>query len=610
MKVGFLKAILYVAIVSSLTACSGGSGSNDSVDTISPSVTLNPASGDTLSLTGSVTLDFSEAIILSDIILTGDMERRGVLTQFDADTLKLSPKEKWEEGKVLSLLINAKDTAGNRMQEVTANYQIEAVAPELVSISPAGERLEKGGTITVQFSETMNQESLQLTGSLTVDAYDLVWLEGSRVNDTLRISPKKGWISGKDRTFALEVEDSVGNKLSNFEASFTVPLYFKNFDAAQVVVGQEDFSSTVSGLNEKNIAEYPIGSVAVSDNGKLFISDTGNNRVLGYNEIPKVNGAPANFVLGQEDLYSAVSNNDSTLTKGYGKPTRVSISKNKLLVTQAFIRRSFLYDEVPEDGEASPHLALGLRDGDGDTCNSSEFSFLESSIVVNGKIIAADTGNSRILIWDELPNEHEAPANLVLGQSSFNHCLANDDKQDGSSSATTARTLSQPNDIWSDGEKLAVVDTLNNRVLLWNTFPKSNFVPADVVLGQKNFSVNQGGSGTGDAADWPVTNKTFNEPYLGIWSNGLQLFLVDGVNHRVLIWDQWPENNFAAADWVIGQSDFEKNAFNDTDQNGTNNQGELPSASTLKWPEGVVGYQDKLFVTDSGNNRILIFKSR
>ncbi|BBM01762.1 Ig-like domain-containing protein [Microbulbifer sp. GL-2] len=610
MKAHVLKGILYAVIVSSLSACSGGSDSDNPVNVVSLTISLSPISGSTLSLQDSVLIDFSEAVDLGDITLSGDMEKLGKLTQVDNDTLNFSPLETWTEGETLSLLINAKDVAGNAMQEISASYKVEVVAPAVVSISPDRVRLEKSDTITVQFSETMDSESLLLTGSLSFDEYDLAWSKSESENDTLSITPKAGWVSGQKRTITIEIADNAGNILPESTSSFTVPLYFKNFDAAQVVIGQEDFSSTVTGLSEKNIAEYPVGAVAISADKTLFLSDTKNNRVLAFNEIPEVNGAPASFVLGQEDFYSAAAVSDSSYSNTYGLPSRVSIDNNKLVVTQSFIRRIFVYDSVPENGEAIPLLALGLRDGDGDTCNSAELSFVEASIIANGKIIVADTGNSRVLIWDKLPEHNDTPANFVVGQSVLSNCLANDDNQDGSSIAPTARTLSQPNDIWSDGEKLAVVDTLNNRVLLWNTFPKNNFVPADVVLGQESFFDRKTGEDSGGAEGWLATNKTFNEPYLGIWSNGIQLFVVDGGNHRVLIWDQWPEVNFTSADLVLGQTNFEKSAFNDANQNGVSDQGELPNASTLKWPEGVIGNQDKLFVTDSGNNRVLIFKSR
>ena len=67
---------------------------------------------------------------------------------------------------------------------------------------------------------------------------------------------------------------------------------------------------------------------------------------------------------------------------------------------------------------------------------------------------------------------------MVLGQNSFTNCIANDDDQDGADDGVpTARTLASPTGVWSDGTRLVVADKSNNRVLIWNSFPTTNFTP-------------------------------------------------------------------------------------------------------------------------------------
>lgn len=75
----------------------------------------------------------------------------------------------------------------------------------------------------------------------------------------------------------------------------------------------------------------------------------------------------------------------------------------------------------------------------------------------------------------------------------------------------------------------------------------------------------------------------------------------------MLIWDSWPNENFAPADVVLGQGDFTHNTSNDADQDGSSDA--TPSGAVLDWPTGVFGYEDMLFVTDCENNRILVFRS-
>ena len=48
--------------------------------------------------------------------------------------------------------------------------------------------------------------------------------------------------------------------------------------------------------------------------------------------------------------------------------------------------------------------------------------------------------------------------------------------------------MNNPTQIASDGNVMAVSDTDNNRVLIWKQIPTSNQQPADVVLGQPDFT--------------------------------------------------------------------------------------------------------------------------
>ena len=51
-----------------------------------------------------------------------------------------------------------------------------------------------------------------------------------------------------------------------------------------------------------------------------------------------------------------------------------------------------------------------------------------------------------------------------------------------------------------------LADTSNNRILIWNTAPTGN-VPADIVIGQKDFTANDAGTDR-DSLDWPVSLAT------------------------------------------------------------------------------------------------------
>jgi hypothetical protein len=99
--------------------------------------------------------------------------------------------------------------------------------------------------------------------------------------------------------------------------------------------------------------------------------------------------------------------------------------------------------------------------------------------------------------------------------------------------------FNHPMGIASDGRRLLLADTYNNRVLIWNKLPQSN-TPPDRMLGQKDFAQNNPGRAR-DLFNWPVNVAT----------DGQRIVVADTENHRLLIWTRWPTNHGAPADLVI-----------------------------------------------------------
>ncbi|SOC08498.1 hypothetical protein SAMN05877962_10945 [Alloalcanivorax xenomutans] len=374
-------------------------------------------------------------------------------------------------------------------------------------------------------------------------------------------------------------------------------LNLSNFQPADIVIGQADFTGT--GPNKgtdyytpaADSLASPYGNPAVSASGALFISDTDNYRVLGYHALPTVNTAAADFVLGQPDFTSSEPGELS-------RPEEVSITGGKMVVADGDGNSVLIYNTVPTSGGAEPDVVVGQADFDSqdDTCDATHLNGPEAAtFTVDGKLVVADSGHNRVLIWNALPTTHGQPADLVLGQPDFTRCAPDEDNPGGGSVLHSARAFDYPTGLWTDGQRLAMVDNDNNRVLIWNTFPTSHFQPADIVLGQEDFT-----SAT-DSVD------TLDTPY-GIDSNGEQLAVADSRNHRVLIWNSFPSSHFQQADIVLGQSDFAHNQANDDDQDGEDDG--AASARVLNFPAGVYFHQDKLLVSEIGNNRVLVFQSQ
>src|SRR5208337_686368 len=88
----------------------------------------------------------------------------------------------------------------------------------------------------------------------------------------------------------------------------------------------------------------------------------------------------------------------------------------------------------------------------------------------------------------------------------------------------------------------------------------------------------------------------------GIWIQGTRLFVADTQNHRILVWNHIPTSNNQAADYVLGEPNF--TTAPSPVQTTVSTQ-----ANNLFYPVAVSSDGVRLFVTDLGNNRVLIWKS-
>ncbi|WP_231292587.1 hypothetical protein [Leptospira meyeri] len=336
------------------------------------------------------------------------------------------------------------------------------------------------------------------------------------------------------------------------------------------------------------------GPVTVSGN-KLYISDSRNHRILGYLQIPNMNGVTADFVIGQLDFVSSSLANPPT-ANSYSSLWSIASSSNRLFVSDTVNNRQLIYNTLPTSNVAAD-VVLGVSNfttaGPG-TCSNVDLSSSEGVSTANGKLFVADEGHHRVLIWNTIPTSNYTPPDIVLGQADFNSCNSN-----RGGPTPTASSLATPGGVWSDGTRLFVADSSNGRVLVWNTIPTTNGQPADLVLGQANMESNVSATTASGFSVGGVYN---------LFSNGVQLFIGDGYNNRVLIWDSMPTVNGQPADKVLGQSNFTNNMSNDDGQTGV--AGLNPTARTLSYPYGVYLSGKQLFVSDFDNNRVLIFNGK
>ncbi|MBU2595375.1 hypothetical protein KJ713_00905, partial [Patescibacteria group bacterium] len=116
---------------------------------------------------------------------------------------------------------------------------------------------------------------------------------------------------------------------------------------------------------------------------------------------------------------------------------------------------------------------------------------------------------------------------------------------------------------------------------------------AYLVIGQADFisnSANQGGGISAKGLDKPIGVNVYNS----------KMFIAEGSNNRVIIFNSIPTSNNVSADVVIGQADM---------TSGSANQGGAVGANTLDTPRMAYVYNNKLFIVDRNNHRVLIFNS-
>ncbi|EDY21211.1 NHL repeat containing protein [Chthoniobacter flavus Ellin428] len=169
-------------------------------------------------------------------------------------------------------------------------------------------------------------------------------------------------------------------------------------------------------------------------------------------------------------------------------------------------------------------------------------------------------------------------ASVVVGQTDFT-------SQDTTASPSVTPGPSEV--ALGPAGQMAVSDQSVGRVLIWNTVPTTNGVPADLVIGKPDFVTTSSG----------VTSSLMSSCEGVVFTSDGKLIVCDYGNNRVLIWNTVPTSSGQAANVVIGQSDFVSN-------------GAGVAADKMAGPRGVlVTPSGQLIVTDYNNNRVLIFNS-
>lgn len=338
-------------------------------------------------------------------------------------------------------------------------------------------------------------------------------------------------------------------------------------------------------------------------------------------------------------------------------PRGVWVGGGRLFVSDTGQNRVFIWHTLPATEWAEPDVVLGQTDATETGRNAggavgADTLHYPSGVWSDGqRLVVADAWNHRVLIWHHMPTRHGQPADIVLGQPDF---LSNQPNVRGIGAAPTERTLNWPYGVTSDGERLWIADTGNRRILYYESLPGASYAPASAVIGQLDFTerdyepVNPvwpysvklgptgqlavadtqyyrvllwhnwhtalGQSGCGTTADVVIgqpdltsnganqyglspARQTLNWTYDAHF-HGDGLLVADTGNSRLLWYRNVPTHHNPLADNLIGHASFGTGSENANTRFGTDKQ--------LYWPFSICTEGNQLCIADTGNHRIII----
>ncbi len=306
---------------------------------------------------------------------------------------------------------------------------------------------------------------------------------------------------------------------------------------ADWVIGQPNFAQEgQNGKGEITAATVSVPTGICATETGLIVADAWNHRVLIWHDRPEASNVPADVVLGQQDFGHGEPNRGEMETAGdrlhwcYG----VCYHDGKLFVSDTGNRRVLIWHTLPQVNGQPADVVLGQPDfvsrneNGGDSPTASSLRWAHGITVWRGNLVVADAGNNRILIWDGIPTENNQACVAVLGQENFQEVELNRGVY-----APTAASLNMPYGVTAKDDWLLVADTANSRLLGWQyraNLRSLQGAPADALIGQHDFRSKGENRSYGiplqDSVCWSYD----------IQACGETIAIADSGNNRVLLW--------------------------------------------------------------------------
>lgn len=306
---------------------------------------------------------------------------------------------------------------------------------------------------------------------------------------------------------------------------------------ADWVIGQPNFNSEGQNAKNKpgrNTLNVPTGICNCGEG--LAVADAWNHRVLIWKTLPEDSNIPADLVLGQADFKNNQPNRGNstaaanTLNWCYG----VFYHQGKLFVADTGNRRLLIWHQLPSENGQPADVVLGQPDmqsrdeNGGGNPTASTMRWCHDITVWDNNLVVTDAGNNRVMIWQGIPIENNSPCEVVIGQKSFDLVEMNQGVY-----FPKANSLSMPYGVAATQDWLLVTDTANSRLLAWKKpqlISSLQGIDAARVIGQNDFQ------SKGENRDYGLpTRNSLNWSY-GINVHGNTAVIADSGNNRVLLW--------------------------------------------------------------------------
>jgi DNA-binding beta-propeller fold protein YncE len=401
----------------------------------------------------------------------------------------------------------------------------------------------------------------------------------------------------------LFVSDTSNNRVLVFDDAS-----LSNGENASYVIGQADFSGS-GATTAQNGLSAPGTPAYDPTNSRLFVPDKGNNRVLVFS-VPtgtNLNGENADYVLGQADFVSAPAGTTATSMSAPSGAAYDPVNA-RLFVADTSNSRVTVFDVTAGNSltGASASYAIGQSSLTGSAHSSLAAGIYQPTgaayDAVNARLFVADKSNNRLTIY-AVPtgsNLTNLSASYEIGQTAFNSSLSRQTKQSG---------LYGPGGVTFDSATnlLFVADSSNNRVMVFSAPTATNLtgIGATDMLGHLDTSGNPVYT-AGEEYNNGNPNSAFNMHGIALDTKNHRMFVSDfseppqSESGRILVYPLDSDNKISShnAVHVLGWKNFfTSNLYSST-------------ASVFGTEVGVQSYDpdnERLFVIDANNNRVLSF---